>query len=106
MTTEKDAMTGLHTNPDPITGAPGSHPGATAIGSASGGVTGAVLGAIAGPVGMVIGAVAGAAVGGGLGHAAGEANDPSVTLATTDPDVVVVPTRTTADATSDDQLLL
>ncbi len=80
------------TNPDPITGAPGSHPGATAIGSASGAATGAVIGAIGGPVGAVIGGIAGAAVGGGVGHTAGESHDPSVGN-TVDPDGVVVTPR-------------
>ena len=79
MATEKDpTVNAAHTNPDAITGAPGSHPGATGIGSASGATVGAVLGAIGGPVGAIIGGVAGAAVGGGVGHSAGEANDPSV----------------------------
>jgi hypothetical protein len=66
-----------HTNPDAITGAPKSHPGATGIGSVSGAATGAALGAIGGPVGALIGGVAGAIVGGGVGHTAGEAHDPS-----------------------------
>ncbi len=60
-------VAGTHTNPDPISKTPGSHPGATAAGSASGAA-----------VGAVIGAVAGAAVGGGVGHEAGEVHDPSV----------------------------
>ena len=79
MATEKDTIVNTaHTNPDAITGAPGSHPGATGIGSASGAAVGAALGAIGGPVGAIIGGVAGAAVGGGVGHSAGEANDPSL----------------------------
>lgn len=66
-------------NPDPITGAPGSHPVGTAIGSAGGAGAGAVAGAlVGGPVGAVVGAVAGAVVGAAGGHAAGEALDPSV----------------------------
>ena len=77
-----------HTRPDPITGAPAGHPGATAIGSASGAATGTALGALAGPVGAIIGGVVGAAVGGGVGHAAGESHDPSVV---TEPDAVVMP---------------
>lgn len=68
---------GVDRNPDPITGAPGSHPVGTSIGSASGAATGAALGAIGGPVGAIIGGVAGAIVGGGVGHAAGEWNDPT-----------------------------
>jgi phage tail tape-measure protein len=66
-----------HTNPDAITGSPGSHPGATGIGAASGAATGAAIGAIGGPVGAVIGGVVGAAVGGVTGHSIGEWNDPS-----------------------------
>jgi phage tail tape-measure protein len=89
MTTEKNlSVNPSHTNPDPITGAPASHPGATAVGSASGAATGAALGALGGPIGAIIGGVAGAAVGGGVGHAAGESHDPS---AATDPDAVVTP---------------
>ena len=94
----QDATTGTRVNPDAITGAPGSHPGATGIGSASGAATGAALGAMGGPVGAVIGGVAGAAVGGGVGHAAGEAHDPSVG----NPDDALVPNaakRTTATST-------
>ncbi len=72
-----DNTTSGHTNPDPITGAPGSHPGATGIGSASGAATGAAIGMIGGPVGAIIGGIAGAIVGGGTGHAIGEAHDPS-----------------------------
>jgi phage tail tape-measure protein len=78
---ETTMKTGLretgHTNPDAITGAPGSHPGATGVGAASGAATGAAIGAIGGPVGAVIGGVAGAAVGGLAGHSIGEWNDPS-----------------------------
>ena len=66
-----------HTNPDAITGAPASHPGATGVGAASGAATGAALGAIGGPVGAVIGGVVGAAVGGAAGHGICEWNDPS-----------------------------
>ncbi len=68
-------------NPDPITGAPGSHPVGTALGSASGAGAGAVAGAVVGgPVGAVVGAVAGAVIGAAGGHAAGEALDPSVEM--------------------------
>ena len=66
-----------HTNPDAITGAPASHPGATGIGAASGAASGAAVGAIGGPVGAVIGAVAGGIVGGVAGHNIGEWHDPS-----------------------------
>ncbi len=77
MLTEKKNPISGHTNPDPITGAPASHPGATAIGSGSGAVTGAAIGMIGGPVGAAIGAIVGGAVGGLVGHSAGEWNDPS-----------------------------
>ena len=68
---------GVDRNPDPITGAPGSHPTGVGIGAASGAATGAALGAIGGPVGAIIGGVAGAVVGGYTGKAAGEWNDPT-----------------------------
>ena len=43
-------------NPDPITGAPGSHPIETGVGAAVGGAaTGMAVGAVAGPVGTAIG---------------------------------------------------
>lgn len=64
-------------NPDPITGASGSHPAGTGIGAASGAATGAALGALGGPVGAVIGGVSGAVVGGLIGHGIGEAVDPT-----------------------------
>jgi len=66
-------------NPDPITGAPYSHPVGTAVGSASGAGAGALAGAaVGGPIGAVVGAVAGAVIGAAGGHAAGEALDPTV----------------------------
>jgi len=68
---------GKDTNPDPITGAPGSHPGGTAAGTTAGGVAGAAAGAAIGSVvpgvGTVVGAIAGAAVGGVGGGLAGKA---------------------------------
>jgi hypothetical protein len=64
-------------NPDPITGAPGSHPTGVGIGAAAGGATGAAIGMAGGPIGAAIGAVAGAVVGGYAGKAAGEWNDPT-----------------------------
>lgn len=64
-------------NPDPITGAPGSHPLGTGIGTTSGALTGAALGAIGGPVGAAIGIIAGGIVGAVTGHKAGEYNDPT-----------------------------
>lgn len=66
-------------NPDPITGAPHSHPVATAVGSASGVGAGALVGvALGGPLGAAVGAVAGAVLGAASGHALGEGLDPTV----------------------------
>jgi hypothetical protein len=64
-------------NPDPITGAPGSHPVGTGVGAASGGATGAAIGAAAGPVGAVVGAAIGAVVGGYAGKGVAEMIDPT-----------------------------
>ena len=69
-------------NPDPITGAPGSHPVGTGIGAAGAGAAGVAIGtAVGGPVGSVVGGVIGAvvgAVGGGLaGKGVAEAIDPT-----------------------------
>lgn len=64
-------------NPDPITGAPGSHPAGVGIGGASGGATGAAIGMIGGPIGAVIGAIAGTVVGGYVGKGIGEKVDPT-----------------------------
>jgi len=76
-TTERDS------NPDPITGAPGSHPVATGVGAAAAGAAGAAIGSIVPGVGTVvggaIGAVVGAVGGGYAGKAVGEAVDPTGT---------------------------
>ena len=65
-------------NPDPITGEPGSHPVSTGVGAAGGGAAGAAIGtAVAGPVGTVVGAVVGAVAGGYGGKAVGEVIDPT-----------------------------
>lgn len=69
---------GRDTNPDPITGAPGSHPVGTGVGAAGGGAAGtwagaAVGAAVGGPVGAVVGGVAGAVAGAFGGGAAGKA---------------------------------
>ncbi|QOV92299.1 hypothetical protein IPV69_00905 [Humisphaera borealis] len=65
------------TNPDPITGAPGSHPGGTAVGTTGGGLAGAAAGAAIGSVvpgiGTVVGGIAGAVIGGVGGGLAGKA---------------------------------
>ena len=66
-------------NPDPITGAPGSHPVGTGLGAAAGGAaTGAAVGTFAGPVGTVAGAAVGAVVGGLVGKGIAEKIDPTV----------------------------
>lgn len=74
-------------NPDPITGAPGSHPVGTGVGAAAGGVAaglgtaaavGAVTGSVVGPVGTAIGAAIGAIAGGLAGKAVAENIDPTV----------------------------
>lgn len=66
------------TNPDLITGAPGSHPIGTGVGAALGGAAaGAAAGTVVGPVGTVVGAAVGAIVGGLAGKGVAEAIDPS-----------------------------
>ena len=66
-------------NPDPITGAPGSHPVGTGVGAALGGAAaGAAAASVAGPVGTVVGAAVGAVVGGLAGKGVAEAIDPTV----------------------------
>ncbi|HEX8325368.1 MAG TPA: YsnF/AvaK domain-containing protein [Tepidisphaeraceae bacterium] len=74
---DKPGSTQPDRNPDPITGAPGSHPLGTGIGTGSGALTGAAMGAIGGPVGAAIGLIAGGIVGAIAGHKAGEYNDPT-----------------------------
>jgi hypothetical protein len=65
-------------NPDPITGAPGSHPVGTGIGAAVGGAAaGAAVGTVAGPVGTAVGAAVGAVVGGLAGKGIAEKIDPT-----------------------------
>jgi hypothetical protein len=64
-------------NPDPITGAPGSHPVGTGVGAASGGAAGAAIGTAGGPVGTAVGAVVGAVAGGLAGKGVAEAIDPT-----------------------------
>ena len=67
------------TNPDPITGEPGSHPLGTGAGSAGGAAAGAAIGAaVGGPVGALAGGVIGAVAGGGAGHAMAEGVNPTV----------------------------
>ncbi len=64
-------------NPDPITGAPGSHPVGTGLGAAGGGAAGAAIGAIGGPIGLAVGAAVGAVVGGLAGKGIAESVDPT-----------------------------
>jgi hypothetical protein len=76
-------------NPDPITGAPGSHPVGTGLGAAAGGAGGMAAGAAAGaaigasttgptaPIGAAIGAVVGAVGGGLAGKGIAEKIDPT-----------------------------
>ena len=74
---DREVVKDRDSNPDPITGAPGSHPVGTGVGAAAGGaaatVAGAAIGAAAGPVGAVVGGAIGAVVGAVGGGAAGKA---------------------------------
>jgi hypothetical protein len=75
----KTAKRGTDSNPDPITGAPGSHPVGTGVGAAGGGLTGAAIGtAVGGPVGGVVGGAIGAVAGGLAGKGVAEKIDPTV----------------------------
>lgn len=65
-------------NPDPITGAPGSHPVGTGIGAAGGAMIGAAVGSLGGPVGMAIGGAVGAITGGLAGKEVAESFDPTL----------------------------
>lgn len=66
-------------NPDPITGAAGSHPVGVGLGAAAGGAAaaGAAIGSALGPAGTVAGAAAGAVVGGLIGKGIAEKVDPT-----------------------------
>jgi len=77
---EKDPSTDKtrDSNPDLITGEPGSHPVGVGVGAAGAGAAGAAIGtAVAGPVGTVVGGIIGAVVGGYGGKAVGEMIDPT-----------------------------
>lgn len=66
------------TNPDAITGEPGSHPVGTGVGAAiTGAAAGMAGGALGGPIGAVAGAVIGAVAGGYAGKAVEEQLDPT-----------------------------
>lgn len=70
--------TGTDSNPDLITGEPGSHPVGTGVGAAGAGATGmAIGGAVGGPVGAVVGAAVGAVAGGLAGKGVAESIDPT-----------------------------
>jgi hypothetical protein len=78
MAAKKTNQTSTDTNPDPISGEPGSHPVGTGVGAAlAGAAAGAAGGALGGPVGTVIGAAAGAVAGGYAGKAVEESFDPT-----------------------------
>lgn len=65
-------------NPDPITGEPGSHPVGVAGGGTGGALGGAAIGgAIGGPVGAAVGGAIGAVAGGLAGKGAAEAVNPT-----------------------------
>jgi hypothetical protein len=78
MARDIDKKTTTDTNPDPITGAPGSHPLGTGIGAAiTGAAAGAAGGALGGPAGAIAGAAIGAVAGGYAGKAVEEEIDPT-----------------------------
>ena len=77
MATSRNTSQAKDTNPDPITGAPGSHPVGTGVGAAAAGAAGAAIGSVAGPVGTGIGAVVGAVAGGLAGKDAAEGINPT-----------------------------
>src|SRR5213592_3257476 len=68
---------GKDSNPDPITGAPGSHPIGTGVGATGGGLAGGLIGSIGGPVGTAVGTVVGAVAGGLAGKGIGEMIEPT-----------------------------
>jgi uncharacterized protein YjbJ (UPF0337 family) len=64
-------------NPDPITGEPGSHPVGVAGGATAGALAGAAVGAIGGPVGAAVGGAIGAVAGAAAGKGVAEAVNPT-----------------------------
>ena len=64
-------------NPDPITGAPGSHPVGVGVGGTGGAVIGAAIGSLLGPIGTLIGGAAGTLVGAAAGKGVAERIDPT-----------------------------
>ncbi len=76
---DKKAAKARGENPDPITGAPGSHPAGTAAGGVAGAVAGAAAGtAVGGPLGGFVGGALGAVAGGAGGKAVAEEVNPTV----------------------------
>lgn len=76
---DEDLKKDANTNPDPLTGEPGSHPIGTGVGTTGGGITGAAIGAaVAGPVGAAVGAVVGGVAGAYSGRGVAEAVNPTV----------------------------
>lgn len=66
-------------NPDPITGEPGSHPVGVGLGGGAGAAAGAAIGGVVGgPVGAAAGAVIGAVAGAAAGKGVAEKLDPTV----------------------------
>jgi hypothetical protein len=74
-----DKKLGADLNPDPITGAPGSHPVGTGAGAMGGAAAGAAIGtAVGGPVGFAVGGAVGAVAGGLAGKGVAEQVNPTV----------------------------
>src|SRR5436853_4858610 len=68
----RDTVHTKDTNPDAITGAPGSHPVGTGLGAAAAGAAGAAIGSVIPGAGTVVGGVVGAVVGAVAGGLAGK----------------------------------
>ena len=78
MATQQKQQRRYDSNPDPVTGAPGSHPVGTGVGATGGGLAGAAIGtALGGPIGGLAGAAIGAVAGGLAGKGTAEAIDPT-----------------------------
>ena len=65
-------------NRDPISGAPGAHPGGVAAGGTLGAVAGAAVGSLFGPIGTLVGGAIGTLGGAAGGKAVAERVDPTV----------------------------
>jgi phage tail tape-measure protein len=70
-----DTDTGV--NPDPLSGAPGSHPVGVGVGALGGAAAGATVGAVGGPVGAAVGTLVGAVAGALAGKGTAEAMHPT-----------------------------